>query len=37
MLQWTRVLYSVVITRPLNSLCNEFISVWSMFVYNSSF
>ena len=40
--KWTRVLYSVVITRqsnPLmsqfNSLCNEFTSVWSMFVcYN---
>jgi len=39
---WTRVLYSVVITRqsnPLiskfNSPCNEFTSVWSMCVYIS--
>ena len=43
-LQWTRVLYSVVITRqsnPLisqfNSSCNEFtLSVWSMCLYNNS-
>jgi len=41
-LQWTRVLYSVVITRQsnppisqFNSPCNEFTSVWSMFVYNT--
>ena len=40
-IQWTRVLYSVVITRQsnppiaqFNSLCNEFWSVLSMFVYN---
>jgi len=40
-LQWTRVPYSVVITRQsnspisqFNSLCNEFTSAWSMFVYN---
>ena len=39
-IQWTRVLYSVVITwrsnppvSQFNSLCNEFLSVWSMFVY----
>ena len=39
-IQWTRVLYSVVITwhsiQPIsqfNSPCNEFTSVWSMFVY----
>ena len=42
-LQWTCVLYSIVITRQsnppisqFNSLCNEFTSVWSMFVYNRS-
>ena len=42
-IQWTHVLYSVVITRQsnppisqFNSLCNEFTSVWSMFVYNTS-
>ena len=36
------VLYSVVITRQsnppisqFNSMCNEFTSVWSMFVYNT--
>jgi len=41
-LQWTRVPYSVVITwqsnppiSKFNSPCNEFTSVWSMFVYNS--
>jgi len=40
-IQWTRVLYYVVITRKsnppisqFNSPCNEFTSVWSMFVYN---
>ena len=40
---WTRVLYSVVITRqsnPLisqfNSLGNEFTSFWSMFIYNNN-
>ena len=40
-IQWTRVLYSVVITgqsnrsiSQFNSLCNEVMSVWSMFVYN---
>jgi len=39
----TRVLYSVEITRQsnppisqFNSLCNEFTSFWSMFVYNIS-
>ena len=38
----TRVLYSVVITQQsnttisqFNSLCNEFTSFWSMFVYNT--
>ena len=42
-IQWTRVLYSVVITRQsnppisqFNSLCNEFTSVWSMCVYNNN-
>jgi len=37
--QWTHVLYSVVITlqsnspsSQFNSLCNEFTSVWPMFV-----
>ena len=41
-IQWTRVLYSGVITRQskppisqFNSLCNEFTSFWSMFVYNT--
>ena len=41
-IQWTHVLYSVVITRQsnspisqFNSLCNEFMSVWTMFVYNT--
>ena len=41
-IQWTHVLYSVVITRQsnspisqFNSLCNEFTSVWTMFVYNT--
>ena len=41
-IQWTCVLYSVVITwqsyRPIsqfNSPCTEFKSVWSMFVYNN--
>ena len=40
-IQWTHVLYSVVITlqsnppiSQFNSLCNEFLSVWTMFVYN---
>jgi len=40
-IQWTRVVNSVVITRQsnprisqFNSPCNEFTSVWSMFVYN---
>ena len=40
-IQWTRVLYSVVITwqsdppiSQFNSPCNELTSVWSMFVYN---
>ena len=40
--QWTRVLYSAVITRQsnppisqFNSPCNEFTSFWSMFVYNT--
>ena len=42
-IQRTRVIYSVVITRPcnlpiseFNSPCNEFTSVWSMFAYNSN-
>jgi len=42
-IQWTRVLYYVVITRQsnppisqFNSPCNEFMSVWSMFVYNNN-
>ena len=41
-IQWTRVLYSIVITwqssppiSQLNSMCNAFTSVWSMFVYNT--
>ena len=41
--EWTRVLYSVVLTRQsnppilqFNSPCNKFTSVWSMFVYNNS-
>ena len=41
-LQWTRVLYSVVLTQQsnppisqFNRPCNEFTSVWSMSVYNS--
>ena len=41
-IQWTRVLYSVVITRQcnphisqINSLCNKLTSFWSMFVYNN--
>jgi len=37
-IQWTLVLYSVVITQQstqFNSPCNEFMSVWSMFVYNN--
>jgi len=41
--QWTRVLYSVVITRQskppisqLNNPYNEFTSFWSMFVYNTN-
>jgi len=41
-IQWTRVLYSVVITRQsnppisqFNSPCNEFTSVWSMFLYTT--
>ena len=41
-IQWTRVLYSVVITRQsnppipqFNSTCNEFTSIWSMFGYNT--
>jgi len=39
-LQWTRVLYSLVIilSNPpisqFNSPCNKLMSVWSMFVYN---
>jgi len=40
--QWTRVLYSVVITgqsnppiSQFNSTCNGFMSVWSMFVYST--
>ena len=40
-LQWTRVLYSVVITTQsnptisqYNSLCNEYTSLWSMFAYH---
>jgi len=40
--QWTSVLYSVVITRQsnlpisqFNRVCTEFMSVWSMFVYNT--
>ena len=43
-IQWTRALYSVVITghsnppiSQFNSLCNEFTSVWSMFVHITSF
>jgi len=42
-IQWTRVLYSVVLTRQsnppisqFNSPCNEFTGVWSMFVYSNS-
>jgi len=38
----TRVIYSVAITgqsnppiSQFNSLCNEYTSVWSMFVYNN--
>ena len=41
-IQWTQALYSVVITRQsnspisqFNSLCNEFTSFWSMFIYNT--
>jgi len=41
-IQWTRVIYSVVIawqSNPpilqFNSPCDEFTSVWSMFVYNT--
>jgi len=41
-IQWTRVLYSVVLTgqsnppiSQFNTPCNEFTSVWSMFVYNN--
>jgi len=41
-IQWTRVLYSVVITQQSNppisqfiSPCNDFTSVWSMCVYNA--
>ena len=41
-IQWTHVIFSVVIiwqsNAPIsqfNSLCNEFTSVWSMFVYNN--
>jgi len=41
-IQWTRVLYSVVITwqsiPPISKLsrpCNEFTSVWSMFKCNT--
>ena len=41
-IQWTRVLYSVVIIWQFNppisqfsSPYNEFMSVWSMFVYNT--
>jgi len=40
-IQWTHVLYSIVITwqsnQPIsqfNSLCNELTRFWSMFVYN---
>ena len=43
-LQWAHVLYSVVRTwqsnPPIshyNSLCNEFSSVWSIFVYNMNY
>ena len=41
-IQWTRFLYSVITWQSnppisqFNSLCNEFKSVWSMFVYNST-
>ena len=41
-IQWTRVLYSIVITwqssppiSQFNSMCNAFTSVWSMLVYNT--
>jgi len=41
-IQWTCIIYSVVITwqsnppiSRFNSLCNKFTSVWSMFVYNT--
>ena len=41
-IQWTHALYSVVITchsnppiSQFNSPCNEFTTVWSMFVYNT--
>ena len=40
-IQWTRVLYSLVITwqsnppiSQFNCLCNEFTNFWSMFIYN---
>ena len=42
-IQWTRVIFSVVITwqtnppiPQFNNPCNEFMSVWSMFVYSTS-
>jgi len=41
-IQWTRVIYSVVISQQSNPpitqfsrQCNEFTSVWSMFSYNT--
>ena len=43
-IQWTRALYSVVITRQsnppisqFNNPCNEFTDVWSMFVHTTCF
>jgi len=43
-IEWTRVIYSLVITRQsnppisqFNSPCNEFTSFWSMFLYNKPF
>ena len=41
-IQWTRVLYVVITWQSIppisnfNSPCNEFTSVWSMFVYNNN-
>ena len=35
--QWTRVLYSVVLTRQSNPSISQFTSFWSKFVYNIMF